>query len=42
MRNYLINYLISIPRAKEELIKALIDAGILYIGSDNQIHVKED
>lgn len=34
--------IISIVRANEILIAGLLDAGILYIGEDNVIHVTED
>ena len=34
--------IISIVRANEILIARLLDAGILYIGEDNVIHVTED
>lgn len=33
--------IISIERANESTIMALIKLGILYIGNDNQIHVVE-
>lgn len=32
--------IINIERANEETIKGLIDAGVLYIGEDNKIHVR--
>ena len=35
------NPIIEIQRASEQTVKALIDAGILYVGEDNQIHVTE-
>ena len=28
----------EIPRANEEVIKVLINKGILYVGEDNQLH----
>lgn len=31
-----------IERASEATIKALIEAGILYIGDDDQLHVVEE
>lgn len=34
--------IIPIVRANEILIAGLLDAGILYIGDDNMIHVTED
>ena len=34
--------IIPIVRANEILIARLLDAGILYIGDDNAIHVTED
>ena len=34
--------IIPIVRANEILIAGLLDAGILYIGEDNMIHVKEN
>lgn len=34
--------IIPIVRANEILIAGLLDAGILYIGNDNIIHVTED
>ena len=34
--------IIPIVRANEILIARLLDAGILYIGEDNVIHVTED
>lgn len=34
--------IIPIVRANEILIAKLLDAGILYIGEDNMIHVTED
>jgi hypothetical protein len=34
--------IIPIVRANEMLIARLLDAGILYIGEDNMIHVTED
>lgn len=34
--------IIPIVRANEILIAGLLDAGILYIGNDNMIHVTED
>lgn len=34
--------IIPIVRANEILIARLLDAGILYIGDDNMIHVTED
>lgn len=34
--------IIPIVRANEILIAGLLDAGILYIGEDNVIHVTED
>ena len=34
--------IIPIVRANEILIARLLDAGILYIGEDNVIHVAED
>ena len=34
--------IIPIVRANEILIAGLLDAGILYIGEDNMIHVTED
>ena len=34
--------IIHIVRANEILIARLLDAGILYIGEDNVIHVTED
>lgn len=33
--------IISIERASEETIQFLIDQGIVYIGSDDQLHVTE-
>ena len=35
-------YIVAIVRANEILIAGLLDAGILYIGEDNMIHVTED
>lgn len=35
------NPIIKIQRASEETIKYLIEVGILYVGEDNQLHVKE-
>ena len=32
----------EIPRASEELIKKLINKGILYIGDDDQLHATEN
>lgn len=34
--------IIPIVRANEIMIARLLDAGILYIGEDNMIHVTED
>ena len=34
--------IIPIVRANEIMIARLLDAGILYIGEDNVIHVTED
>ena len=34
--------IIPIERASENLINAMIAAGILYIGEDNQIHCVEE
>lgn len=34
--------IIPIVRANEILIARLLDAGILYIGEDNMIHVTEN
>ena len=34
--------IIPIVRANDILIAGLLDAGILYIGEDNIIHVTED
>lgn len=34
--------IIPIVRANEILIAGLLDAGILYIGNDNTIHVTEN
>nr|DAH30665.1 MAG TPA: hypothetical protein [Bacteriophage sp.] len=34
--------IIPIVRANEILIARLLDAGILYIGEDNMIHVTEE
>ena len=34
--------IIPIVRANEILIARLLDAGILYIGEDNVLHVTED
>ena len=34
--------IIPIVRANEILIAGLLDAGILYIGDENMIHVTED
>lgn len=34
--------IIRIDRASEETVQRLIDMGILYIGEDNQLHVKEE
>lgn len=34
--------IIPIVRANEILIAGLLDAGILYIGEDNVLHVTED
>lgn len=36
------SHIIPIVRANEILIARLLDAGILYIGEDNVIHVTED
>ena len=33
--------MIEVKRASEKTIKALIEKGIIYIGNDNQLHVKE-
>jgi hypothetical protein len=29
----------NIPRAGRKVIESLIDAGVLYVGEDNQLHV---
>lgn len=31
----------DITRADESTIKALLDAGLIYIGEDNELHVRE-
>lgn len=36
----MLTFMIPVERASEELVKALIDAGILYV-NDNGIHVTE-
>ncbi len=36
------NPIIEIPRASEKLINALIDAGVLEVGADDMLHVKEE
>lgn len=35
-------WIIRISRASEKTILSLMKAGILYIGEDNKIHVKEN
>ena len=31
----------NVPRADESIVQSLIDAGLIYIGEDNQLHVRE-
>ena len=31
----------NVPRADESIVQILIDAGLIYIGEDNQLHVRE-
>lgn len=31
----------NIPRADEGIVKELIKIGLIYIGADNQLHVRE-
>lgn len=33
--------IINISRASEETIKKLLEIGVLYIGDDDQLHVRE-
>ena len=31
----------NIPRADERTVQRLMDMGLIYVGDDNQLHVKE-
>lgn len=31
----------NVPRANKGIIKQLMDAGLIYVGEDNQLHVRE-
>ena len=31
----------NIPRADKGIIKTLLSAGLIYVGEDNQLHVRE-
>ena len=31
----------NIPRVEKGIIKTLLEAGLIYVGEDNQLHVRE-
>ena len=31
----------EIPRANENIVNALLESGVLYVGEDNQLHANE-